>query len=375
MKKMLMVLIMALGIAGFFPLSANATGYVDEAIPTFTEVIFKADVPNGFEQNVVVSVVDGGGKLNTVLYEKDDYVSSMHIVSGFEYGLDVVIRQGDYETDIDKTFFADGETMEISFTVTEANIYKPLPNDGNIADIDPTHGEEDIDELTGLPTAESVFEHCKEVFSVMENNPDFESYLKTWSSQMIKQVFLDAKEDNTEEKWNAMTPTERFMQYIISTLPQIEMTNNIYKNENDFVNEISYMKDRLADIEGGEAVYNEIEYVWRWIYKYYLHTGTFYDFYEEYDSIYAGTSLSGESSSSDKDKEEAAEILQELEDEGALDEVMEIVEQDTETEDNSNTFMDWVKGNIFTLIIFIGVLIGFIVFYIKTKKKEAEKRF
>ncbi len=332
-------------------------------------ITFTAHVPEGFNHDIILKITNQSTDIIQTLglAESVEYTRSIMVLRDSVYIIEPIIENGDYVTDMEESYtFASEQTVEFNVLGnTEEQQNTKSPEDGT-SEI-PYHEENDIDidELTGLESADSVFERFTGVCSVMEDNPDYEDYIDIYSAQLIKQEYLKDKDTNTEEAWEAMTPTERYILHISYTLPKLYLFKGA-DSEKDFLENVESKLKGLEDIEGGDVIRDEVLALWSWHYKYYLHTGMFYDFYTDYQGEYAGTPL-------DESKGEMEEIKEIISDSGMEDEIREIIEEEyPPREEKENGVIVWIKNNIITLsiLVIVGIALIAAVVLVRHKKKR-----
>ena len=356
----------------------NATE--SEDIATFTTVTIKADVPPDFKQEIVVSLVDEETLVafNTLLTQDNDYEAKLTVQGNKTYAPAVAVKAGTYKNNLDASYFITGDVADLAFKIEESNPYEPLPSDTVIdteTQQDIPHGEENnIDDLTGLETAESVYNHYKDTASIMEKDTKFKSHLEYYSAAMFKKYFLDADDMNTEDKWNSMSGFERYTYYMLFIKPMSTLYNTAPNNENEFIDNLEAERQMITSIEGGEEIYNEVVDVWRWLYKYYQHTGTFYNFYNVYDDSAAGISSDNEPTTIGKNEETTSleQIKDAVEAENGLEEEIKEALSGENTE-KENLVATWAKNNVVTLIIFAIIGIALVVVTVIVKRKNMDE--
>lgn len=373
-KKWLLCLLCTLSVAAI-PQTVMAAEILEDPSAMIT---FQANVPDDFDEDIILKIrnIETDVTVTMILAESVDYARSTMILKNSPVEIEVII-EGDYITDLEDSYtFSDVETVD--FTVSEDTGERQEPtgqeNPEEPTDSEIPHGEEtdvEIDELTGLESADSVWNRFVNICSVMDGNSDYENnYLWLYSAEIFKQEYLKDKETNTEEAWNEMTPTERYILHMSYTLPKTCL--NGADNENDFVKEMESNLTKLENIEGGEVIRDAVEDLWRWHYKYYLHTGTFYDFYADYDEEYKGTPLDGSKDSDDGSQSDMEEIRQELSD-SEREEIKEALEEENpHGEENENVVIAWIKRNVITLCILAIIGIALIVTTIVIKRKNLQ---
>lgn len=332
----------------------------------YAMITFTAHVPDGFTEDIWLKVKNQSTDITQTLglAESVDFTRSVMLMRNATHTIEVFIANGDYLTDLEESYiFSTVETVE--FNVFEnrgeqQGLLDVTENDNpEKSSTDNPNGEgSDIDGLTGLESADSVWERFVSVCSVMDNNPNFEQYLSVYSAALIKQEYLKDKDTNTEETWNAMTPLERYILHISYTLPKTYLFHGNIDSENDFVSEVESDIKKLDNIEGGDVIRDEVISLWSWHYKYFLHTGTFYDFYADYEGEYAGTSL-------DESQREIDEIKQAISDSGMQDEIRNALEEYSKEQEKENGLITWIKNNIISLSILVIVIAG-IAFIVTT---------
>ena len=339
-------------------------------------ITFKANVTEGFDEDIILKIrnTETDVSVTLILAESVDYTRSAWILKNSPVEIEVIIDDN-YVTDLEDSYtFSDVET--VNFNVSEK---QETDEQEETADSEIPHGEEtdaEIDELTGLESADSVWEKFVSTCSALEGNPDFDDYVSWFSAQMIKQAYLKDKETNTEESWDAMTNMERYILYKAYTQPKQELMQGSLDSEEDFLEELLYADEvTLKQIEGGDVILEALENLWRWHYRYYQRTGMFYDFYADYDDEYEGTPLDSSKDSDDSFKSDMDEIRQELSGELSKNEQEEIKEALVENphgEEKENGLVAWIKGNIITLCILVIVGIALIVTTIIIRRKNLQ---
>lgn len=343
-------------------------------IPTYTTVTITAEVPEGFEGEIALAFTDEPAfvSIKTALVPENEYTSNVMLLSGCTYFPTVVIRGGDYQHDLEESYQFSGDEAELRFRLTDA--FQPLPDEPGTGEAAPDHGKDgqDIDVLTGLETAESVFARFLETCSIMDGNPAFTDYLNTYSGHLFKQTYLEDNENNTEEEWEAMNPTQRYERFIASAFPKICCMNGTsIEDEKTYLDEVRTYLIKLDNIEGGPAIRDEVLAVWRWLHKYYLHTGTFYDFYENSttpDQILS-PSPTKQMELENTTPSPSPTITATNTPVGTMDDKEEIGNEAQET----SGLVTWVKGNLLTLVILAVAGIALIATIIIKKKNLHDK--
>lgn len=281
------------------PQSVSPSALTDvEVRPTVT---IKANVPDGFTEEIAITLEQETSQVrfSYPLTAENDYIGSLSLARGGTYLASVTFQSsGKYNVDLAEKYEIAGTDVELIFNVTpitysiESDETTDDSNETNV-ETEVNHGEE-IDEITGLPTGESVLKNFKEKVSFIENDTNFDSFLRLYSGGMFKNYYLEADYINTEEKWDNMNETERFIYHTIYISPHSSMMNYEFANKNEFVDELVAEKQLLGKIEKGDIVYDAIVDVWEWHYDYWETTGTFYNFFNPYDGIKADTGASSE---------------------------------------------------------------------------------
>lgn len=366
---LLCLLIMAMAAT---PQTVRAVEIIEDSYVTIT---FTANVPEGFDKDIWLKIKNSSTEIvrDLGLASSVDYTRPIMLPRNESHTIEVFIEDGNYITDLEESYiFATEETVE--FTVSEAPAEQQEISSQEVPGETGTeipHGEEtdvEMDELTGLESADSVWERFVNACSVMEDNPDYESYVNIFSGALIKKGYLEDKETNTEETWDAMTPVDRYILHMAYTLPRNYLAKA--KDEEDFLSYLDELR-LLEDIEGGEQVRDAVIELWRWHYKYYLHTGTFYDFYADYDGEYEGTPLDGSGNTFQSDMDEIRQELSESEQE----EIKEALEEEIpHGEEKENGLVAWAKNNIITLSILVIVGVALIVVTILVRRKNMQDK-
>ena len=192
-------------------------------------ITFKAAVPDGFDKDIILKIknVSTNVTMTVILAESVDYTRSTMLLRNSPVEITAII-EGGYVTDLKESYtFSDVETVD--FNVSEdTGEQQGISSESEITEetsgSEVPHGEEtdvEIDELTGLESADSVFERFVSTCSVLEGNQDFDHYISGSSAQLIKQEYLKDKETNTEETWDAMTDLERYILRKAYTQPKL----------------------------------------------------------------------------------------------------------------------------------------------------------
>lgn len=372
MKKIKNIFLCLLTVLLFMasPGVAMAAEIIEDPYVTIT---FTAHVPEGFNQDIILKITNQSTDIIQTLglAESVEYTRPIMVLRDSTYIIEPIIENGDYITDLDESYvFASEQTVD--FNVLENTGEQQESEDTNVMESSENGASEipnpeesgiEIDELTGLESANSVFERFISVCSVMEDNPDYQDYIHIYSAQLIKQEYLKDKETNTEETWDAMTLAEKYILHMSYTLPKLYLFKGM-DNEKDFLENVESHLRGLEDIEGGDIIREEVLSLWRWHYKYYLHTGMFYDFYADYQGEYVGTPL-------DESKSEMDEIREAVSDSGMEDEIQEIIEEENlHPEEKENGVIAWIKNNIITLSILVIVGIAFVVTAVLVRHKN-----
>lgn len=366
----LLCLLSVLCIAAI-PKTARAVEIIEDPSAMIT---FKANVPEGFDENIALKIKNVETDITVTLYLADsvDYTRSTMILKNSPVEIEAII-EGGYTTDLEQSYtFSDVETVDFN-VMEDTGEQQDLPGTEDPVETPGTeipHGEEsdaEMDELTGLESADSVWERFVSACSVMDGNPDFELFVGVYSAPLQKQVYLEDKETNTEEAWDAMTPMDRYIYFTAYYLPKKEIFRDP-KSEESFVEDMTETDiSILSNIKGGDKILDALEDLYRWHYKYYLHTGTFYDFYAD-----AGTPLDGSSPAAQGDQREMDEIRKELSasEKKEIEEALE--EESPHGEEKGGSFVSWIKNNIITLCILVVVGIALVVTTVVVKRKNMQ---
>ena len=375
-KKWFFCLLCVLGMASISR-TARAAEILEDPSAMIT---FMAHVPEGFDEDIILKIknLETDVTVTLILADSVEYTRSVMLLRNSPVSIEPIIRAGGYVTDFQDSYsFAAEDTVE--FHVTEdTGEQQKLPgseSQGETTEAEVPHREEtdiEIDELTGLESAESVWDRFVTTCAAMEGDPAVDHYYSLASAQLIKQSYLKDKETNTEEAWDAMTNLERYVLYQAYTCPKNELMRGA-DNEEDFLEELMETdKALLKDVEGGDVILEALEDLWRWHYKYYLHTGTFYDFYADYDGEYVGTPLDGSGSAADV-QSVIDEIKEELSD-SEIQEIQEALEEENpHGEETGNGLTAWIRNHVITLGILVAVGIALVVVTVMVRRKNIQQ--
>lgn len=327
-----------------------------------TNVIIKANVPDGFDEDIKVTLEyeETQVRASVTLTTENGYTKNLTVLSGNIFLANANFESIDkYDTDLEEKYSIEGGEVELIFNVIPAETIEDIEEN---TEIESSHGEEmEIDPLTGLPTPESVIKNFEKKVSFIEDDSNFDSFLAVYSGPMLKNAYMESDAMNTEESWNAMNETERFIYYISYRMPYMSMTRREFDNVNDFIEEeLISQRQRLNQIENGDIVYEAIVDVWEWQYDYWQHTGSIFNFFNYYDGLNAGTPTESES--------EAVKLTEKEEMEEVKEEITKELNEETEKEDNPA--VKWIKENWLTGTILIVAGVSFLVVHLISKKKN-----
>lgn len=326
-----------------------------------TNVIIKANVPDGFDEDIKVTLEyeETQVRASVTLTTENGYTKNLTVLSGNIFLANANFESIDkYDTDLEEKYSIEGGEVELIFNVIPAETIEDIEEN---TEIESSHGEEmEIDPLTGLPTPESVIKNFEKKVSFIEDDSNFDSFLALYSGPMFKGYYLEYDSMNTEEQWNNMKEIDRFIYYISYIKPFSKMTNYQFTNANEFIEELTAEKQRLCQVENGYIVYDAIVDVWEWQYDYWQHTGSIFNFFNYYDGLNAGTPTESES--------EAVKLTEKEEMEEVKEEITKELNEETEKEDNPA--VQWIKENWLTGTILILAGVSFLVVHLISKKKN-----
>lgn len=329
-SKIFLTMFFAVLFAVMTPQTVTASEF--DEIEVRSNVTIKANVPDGFTEDIAFVLEEEVTQVRFqyLLTAENEYTGNLSLLGNNAFLPQVTFKKGgNYKTDLAEKYMIEGEEVELTFTVTP--ITYSIENDEEereslyTEEKELPHGE-DIDPQTGLPTAESVIKAYMEKVSFIQDDPKFSSFLATYSSASMKKSYLKADPLNTEEQWESMKEIDRFNYYILYSMPHSYMINSEFASANEMVEKLWAQKDILSQIENGEIVYDAIVEVWKWHYRYWQVTGTFYNFYNYYDGENAGQLTEAERAKLKKNEdEEVEEIRDELMSELSEEEKAEIM--------------------------------------------------
>jgi hypothetical protein len=275
----------------------------------------------------------------------------------------VAIREGD-GTEI-KSFTPDSteHTFEWGLVSTQDLQSTSTNTEGTKSLTTIDTGNEEADEMFNEYTqkAAEMFDESNSTFEVVrvfcerQDSINEQSYLKNYTG-------------GTEEKWNAMTPLEKFLTTNLYVI-QVEIAKsassggdlNIAYGSVDVYNShvIGDMSSIIARCKDDSQV-TAFQEIADWQYNYYIKTGSFYDFTTGMTSEQVDTSST--SNSDDTDENTIKEAQSEL----------------NGTSDNSQSNGVWnetkseIKGIWFTIVVLIVLVGGLIGVIIYRKKKNID---
>ncbi|MBQ3514986.1 MAG: hypothetical protein IJA32_14520 [Lachnospiraceae bacterium] len=327
-----------------------------------TNVVVKANVPDGFNEEIKVTLEyeETQVRATVTLTTENGYTKNLTVLSDNTFLASADFQSTDtYGTDLAEKYDIEGEEVELIFNVIPADTKTIEEN----TEIEIFQDEEmEIDPSTGLPTAESVIKNFEEKVAFIENDSNFDSFLALYSGPMFKEYYLEADSMNTEEQWNNMKEIERFVYYITYIKPFSKMINYEYANTNEFIEELTGEKQRLEQRENGDVVYDAIVDVWEWQYAYWQHTGSIYNFFNDYDDSNAGTPTESEAVKLTENEKEEMEEIEEIKKE--IQEELDEESKKKETENQGNVMI------VVVCIIFILAVVSGLVIFMKNRKSN-----
>ena len=326
---------------------------------TRTTMTIKANVPNDFEQEIGVDLIDEVGITFTAFLTKENgYTESITVPSHRTFDTKVSFPNGEeHATNVKEQYVIKDESKySITFDVMTYSSKKEVEK-GKVS------YELEIAPETGIAKPEDVINQFRERVAFMENNPNFKDLFDMYTS--FEPRYLESNPNNTKEKWANMSDIERFTYYVTVTEP----TNTIMKEEYaDFENveaELWAEKSLLENRKDGNKVYDAIVDVWKWQHEYWKQNMTTYDFFNEENTMRESSSENeSDSQLTDKDKEELEQIRSEI----GEDEYLEIQKEINGKEEK--------KGAPIIIVLFaigiggVGLLTALVVLFFYYKKKK-----
>jgi hypothetical protein len=129
---------------------------------------------------------------------------------------------------------------------------------------------DEVESAENKPSDELLIEFI-EATKQIENDEQYEPFLKMCASATSKKTYLEFNPDKSEEDWDSMTLYEQAITYLLDTLPKQSMlgqnTNKHMVSREAFLERIDVFERYLNNVEGGSEVYKAIERVWDWHYN------------------------------------------------------------------------------------------------------------
>jgi len=322
-------------VTGLYPVTAKA-----DEIGTYTEVQIAANIPNGFQEDIVVTLKSdfSENKYQVVLNTGNNYRSSLTVISNTTYSSSAAIKTSKYKIHgLQEKYTVDKNTVYIEFSVNEG-----LTQIGN------QNVSDDLD--LGVDTdVQQIYTQYIQKVSFVENNEDYKSFLSLFSNAMMKKYFLQADDTNTDDLWNKMTVYEKFNYYMLYIRPKTLITGtNAVSNTIELKEGLESERQILNKINGGDKVIEAIETVWIYEWNYYNENGQFLN-------LYAVDSKQSIQKHSEPEQSEVQTAEQKA-------------ESDTDTKEKR--LLKTMKNNIANFVMIGAVLIIGIVLTIKNKNEK-----
>lgn len=319
-----------------------------------TIITITASVPSDFNAELTVSFENTITLIRkAVILNKDNgYSSEIRLFSDNTYKTYVYFSDyGDWKTDIKEQYEIGKGTLELHINVKSGDVIDNVyENDGTVEpDIDLG---EDYDADTYLLKGKIVMERFLDAVSCMKNNAEYESFLKIYGADKIKEYYIKAHENNTEERWEAMTNFERFVWRVGYNQPHLYLFK--VETQDEYIdNAIAVEKNKLKayNFENSDEIYDALVELCKWQYDYFLVTGNVYDYYNGSDDDFSQLENKEENILSS----ENSNIITENE--------------DTEEAPQENGFIEFLKKSWITLILVVVIGVAFV--YVKEKNRKA----
>lgn len=240
----------------------------------YTTVHITAEVPEGYDKDVIVYFNNEEGERPYLLSESEGYKRTIMIFEG-EYQMSAKRKNStDFLCEIEDTCTVAGNEMDFGFTVlstpqevTEQEAQAILENNAQPVSAD----------IPGMENGKEVLQEFLEATDYIKENGYF------LQNRSVKYEVTDKKrwlEFRTEEEWDSASAYDVMVYMDIFYHPYYSMMNDNVSSEEEFVEEANDI-GIFRKAEGGEGYAAALEKVIRWQYRYYEATGTIYNFFAE----------------------------------------------------------------------------------------------
>lgn len=359
-----------------------------------TQTTVTANVPEGFSESITFTFEENLFQMTfpCTLNRDNGYTYSQELVKGSTFKLYAEFEGcEDYIMDFPEEYTAEGDQQTITFNIVKMTEEekKQIAEEAEEAERKKAEEEEAarleeekkkvIDPLTGIETPESIKNRFIDKMSAVDQ--ECKEFMVKGSGN--KDSFLNADPTNTSEQWENMSDLEKFFYHHLYNMPHTYLTRYDYANEDELIEEISYRKDLYAKYKDGDKVYEALEEVYRWHYKYWLRTGVVanpfkYATSEEQQNLPVEPDENMNTSTEEPtDSEEQAKPEEEQKEEVRKeDPVTDSVPDNTsdkpaESEESASSSNNTLS--ILLVVFLVLIIIAAIAFIVMTMKKNREK--
>lgn len=365
-KKLVAQIFMALIImSGLFRGTATKTMAVsqNQDIKLFTEVTIIADVPEGYDKDVVVRFQSEEETIIILLQAAHNYTDVQWIIEG-TYATSAWRKNStDFCCEIPESCEVQGQKMEFRFTVLP--VLEEVTESEAQAILDQAADQTVGSDVNGLESGKEIIQEFLDKTAYIVDT-DYYKRMDSRSNENenYKKIFLEFEGDNiTEEKWNSMSGYDVFIYLHTYLMPYERLMNNNYSNEDQFVKAAGIIESYRNQNE--DVFADALEKVIRWQWKYFEHTGTIYNFFAEEgeENVHFNQPSSTNTGLSEEEKREIEAARAELFEGEDLQEIKEaMAEQEKESGSEKSTEVHWTIIIVF-ILLGVGIIVAFL--YIK----------
>lgn len=337
--------VLAICLMLFLSVSFSNKVYATETSDEFTVLTIKADVSEYDGDIAFTFTQENGFNYNVLLTKAENYTSTIDIVGNIEYVATATLKKDSskFKVDgLDNKYKVTGKNVEIKFKVIKEE-FKVAEN---------TNGDNKTDNKTDTTVinenldSNAIYKEYIDEVSFIDNNSDYEAFLKIYSNDIMKDYFLKADSLNTADDWNKMSNFEKWNYYILFVRTKTLITGeNAVKSEDELLSQLTSEIALLNKINDGEKVIEAVKSIWKWEWKQWEKNGEFINLYDEYTSGSAEKYSETELKDVNEDDNKAAQK-------------------------EENGLLKGIKNNIISILILVAVGITTIVVIVLRKRKN-----
>lgn len=329
----------------FLSVSFSSNVYATETSNEFTALTVKANASDYDGDIAFTFTQDNGFNYNVLLTKAENYTATIDIVGDIEYGAKATLKKDSSKFKIeglDNKYKVTGKNVEITFKVIKEEFkLAENTNDNNTTNNNTTNNTTNSNNLD----RNDIYKKYIDEVSFIENNSDYETFLKLYTNDIMKDYFLKADSLNTLEDWDKMSDFEKWNYYILFVRPKTIIMANTVDNEDSFLKQLTSEELLLSEINDGDKVIEAVKSVWKWEWKQWSENGEFVNLYDEYTS--GSAEKYSETELTDVDNEDNKEEVKE-----------------------ENGLVKGIKSNIISILILIAVGIATIIVIVLRRRKN-----